>query len=134
MAERVEVTRVDEEHGIPASPLHVVWAYGNSLATIVREECNINKDGLRGTDQNCLRNLLLLKLHQRYKFPPSYDNYNQSGNLVNQIALIKFSRAFYAWKMKLRKCYLCSEFTVVQERYPTITPEDWEDFKNNNAN
>ena len=134
MAERIEVTSVDEERGIPASPLHVVLAYNNSLATIVREVCNIKEDGLRGADQNGLRNLLLLKLHQRYKFPPSYDNYNQSGNLVNQIALIKFSRAFCAWKMKFRKLYLNSGFAVVQERYPTITAEDWEEFTNNNAN
>ena len=134
MAERIEVTSVDEEHGILASLLHVARAYGNSLAAIVREECNINEDGLRGPYQNGFHNLLLLKLHQRYKFPPSYDNYNQSGNLVNQIAVIKFSRSFCAWKMKLRTEYLNSEFAVVQGRCPTITAEDWEEFKNKNAN
>lgn len=93
MAQRIEVTQVDDK-GHPVSPLNAAREYGNIIGCIVREVCNINDDSLRGPEQNGLRNLLLSRLHERYKLLSVYDNNNQNGNLVNQHALLKFSKAF----------------------------------------
>jgi hypothetical protein len=95
-----------------------------------------SRDGLdqrreqRHKDKKPLCVLLIAKLHRRYKFPDTYDNEDLKGNLVNDAALGKFSRALSAWRTRVRKMLDAGKgFDEIYEIYLMIQADDLALFK-----
>jgi hypothetical protein len=63
----------------------------------------INTRNLQDPGNAHLVQLLLQKLHERYQFPPEYDNRNLKNNVVNQLALTKMSIALASWRTRVKK-------------------------------
>ena len=131
----IKVTRLDFS-GEPLSPLSAHSEYGNTIGCIVREVCNLNDPTIRGKENAEKCDLLLKRLHQRFSFPRPYNNLKQTGNLVNEHALCKFSKALSGWKYMARTDFLekGKEFAVVRATWPSVSEEDWEIFIENLKN
>jgi hypothetical protein len=71
---------------------------GLQLGCIVRESMSINQKNIRDKGNARLRELLIGKLHNRYKFPEPFDNKKLKGNTVNKLALTRMSTALSSWK------------------------------------
>jgi hypothetical protein len=89
---REDFTQVSRS-GAPEEPKALAAGYGIQIGCIVWETMTINTRNLRDPDNAHLVQLLLQKLHERYQFPPEYDNQNLKDNVVNQLALTKMSTA-----------------------------------------
>ena len=50
-----------------------------------------------------MRNLLFMKLHERYKFPAEFENTRLSGNKVNSAALTKMITALATWRAAVKR-------------------------------
>jgi hypothetical protein len=59
---------------------------------------SINQKNIRAKGNTRLRELLIGKLHNRYKFPEPFDNKKLKGNKVNKLALTRMSTALSSWK------------------------------------
>jgi hypothetical protein len=77
--------------GAPEEPKALAAGYGMQIGCIVRETMTIKTRNHRDPDNVHLIQLLLQKLHERYEFPPEYENLNLKDNKVNQLALTKMS-------------------------------------------
>ena len=89
--DRLVVHRVNST-GEPISPKKPMSHYGNAIGVILREVCSINETNLRDVDKENLRDVLLRRLHTRFKFPNEYDNLHQKNNQVNNHTIHKFSK------------------------------------------
>ena len=65
------VTKV-EIKGLLSSPQKVACHYTNALNCILREIMSINEFNLGSKANEGVRNLLISKLHTRFKFPDEY--------------------------------------------------------------
>ena len=82
---RKEFTRV-KPSGQPVEPEKLAAGYGIQLGCIVRGSMTINQKNIRAKGNTRLRELLIDKLHNRYKFPAPFDNKKHKGNKVNKLA------------------------------------------------
>ena len=126
-----EVTEVDS-NGNPTAPERIVKGYSLQLGCIVRSTVSINTENLRHPDRGNLRNLLFTKLHERYKFPAEFENTSLKGNKVNNAALTKMSKALSTWKSNVKRMIEKGEsYQKIKEKNPSITEDDYNDFKIN---
>jgi hypothetical protein len=77
--------------------------YGIQLGCIMRESMNINQKNIRAKGNTRLRELLIGKLHNLYKFPEPFDNKKLKGNKVNKLALTRMSTSLSSWKSHVKK-------------------------------
>jgi hypothetical protein len=94
---REDFTQVSES-GVPEEPKALAAGYGTQIGYIIRETVTINTRNFRDPGNAHLVQLLLQKLHERYEFPPDYENLNLKDNTVNQLALTKMSMALASWR------------------------------------
>ena len=126
-----EVTEVDS-NGNPTAPERIVKGYSLQLGCILRSTVSINTENLRHPDRGNLRNLLFTKLHERYKFPAEFENTSLKGNKVNNAALTKMSKALSTWKSNVKRMIEKGEsYEKIKEKNPSITEDDYNDFKIN---
>ena len=126
-----EVTEVDSD-GNPTAPKQIVKGYSLQLGCILRSTVSINTENLRHPDRGNLRNLLFTKLHERYKFPAEFENTSLKGNKVNNAALTKMSKALSTWKSNVKRMIEKGEsYEKIKEKNPSITEDDYNDFKIN---
>jgi hypothetical protein len=59
---------------------------------------SINQKNIRAKGNTRLRELLIGKLHSRYKFSEPFDNKKLKGNKFNKLALTRMSTALSSWK------------------------------------
>ena len=128
---REEFTEVNSD-GHPTAPKHVVKGYLVQLGCILRSTVSINTENLRHPDRGNLRHLLFTKLHERYKFPAEFENTSLKGNKVNNAALTKMSKALSTWKSNVKRMIEKGEsYEKIKEKNPSITEDDYNDFKIN---
>ena len=84
-------------------PTELVKVYSVQLGCILRSTVSINTENLRHCDRGNLRNLLFMKLHERYKFPADFENTRLSGNRVNCAALTRMSTALSTWRSAVKR-------------------------------
>ena len=126
-----EFTEVSSE-GHPTTPKEIVKGYAGQLGCILRSTISINIENLRHRDRGNLRNLLFTKLHERYKFPGDFANTRLSGNKVNSAALTKMSKALSTWRSNVKRMIDKGEsYEKIKEKNPSITEDDYNDFKIN---
>ena len=126
-----EFTQVDSD-GNPTEPKHIVKGYSLQLGCILRSTVSINTENLRHPDRGNLRNLLFTKLHERYKFRAEFENTSLKGNKVNNAALTKMSKALSTWKSNVKRMIEKGEsYEKIKEKNPSITEDDYNDFKIN---
>ena len=126
-----EVTEVDS-NGNPTAPERIVKGYSLQLECILRSTVSINTENLRHPDRGNLRNVLFTKLHERYKFPAEFENTSLKGNKVNNAALTKMSKALSTWKSNVKRMIEKGEsYQKIKEKNPSITEDDYNDFKIN---
>ncbi len=126
-----EVTEVDS-NGNPTAPERIVKGYSLQLGCILRSTVSINTENLRHPDRGNLRNLLFTKLHEQYKFPAEFANTSLKGNKVNNVALTKMSKALSTWKSNVKRMIEKGEsYQKIKEKNPSITEDDYNDFKIN---
>jgi hypothetical protein len=89
--------------GQPVEPVKLAAGYDIQLRCIVRESMSINQKNIRAKGNTRLHELLIGKLHNRYKFPEPFDNKNLKGNKVNKLALTRMSTALSSWKSQVKK-------------------------------
>jgi hypothetical protein len=80
-------------NGQPMEPAKLAAGYGIQLGCIVRESMSINQKNIRAKGNTRLCELVIRKLHNRYKFPEPFDNKKLKGNKVNKLALTRMSIA-----------------------------------------
>jgi hypothetical protein len=74
--------------------------------------------------------LLLQKLHERYEFPPEYNNQNLKDNAVNQLALTKMSTALASWRTRVKKRIDKKEsWEEIKKHEPLLEHDDYVLFK-----
>lgn len=101
-SQRQEFTQVSPT-GAPEEPKDLAAGYGVQIGCMVREVVTINTRNLRDPANVHLVELLMEKLHGRYKFPDEFDNKVVKGNIVNQAALTKMSTALASWRARVKK-------------------------------
>jgi hypothetical protein len=90
----------------------------------------INTRNLRDPGNAHLVQLLLQKLHERYQFPPEYDNQNLKDNVVNQLALTKMSTALASWRTRVKKRIDKKEsWEEIKKHKPLLEHDDYVLFK-----
>ena len=126
-----EFTKVNCD-GDPTAPKELVKGYSVQLGCILRSTVSINTENLRHKDRGNLRNLLFTKLHERYKFPAEFESTSLKGNKVNNAALTKMSKALSTWKSNVKRMIEKGEsYQKIKEKNPSITEDDYNDFKIN---
>ena len=129
--ESLVVTRLNSI-GEPISPRKAASHYGNALGVILREVCSINESNIRDSGKQNLRELLIRRVHARFKFPDEYDNLSYPKNQVNNHAIHKFSKNLSSWKSAARK-EVHEDYSMIKEKWPTISADDWNIFKVQNT-
>jgi hypothetical protein len=79
--------------GQPMEPAKLTTRYGLQLGCIVQESMSINQKNIRAKGNTRLRELLIEKLHNRYKFPEPFVNKKLKGNKANKLALTRMRTA-----------------------------------------
>ena len=117
----------------PLEPEEPRKCYGNQVGCILRECASINDDDLRSKEH--LTQLLLMKLHKRFKFPDRDDNIEQPWddpkmkNIKNH-AMGMFSNDLASWKGRVKRAIEADEpLSTILEENPTLTEEEFEKFK-----
>jgi len=118
--------------GLPTKPDKLAKGYGNNIGAILRANVSLNTGDLRAKENEHLATLLLTKLHARYKFPSGYINHDLKGNVVNNRALGKFSKALSTWRSDVRaelKKPDGAGLPEIRRRWPQISDGDLATFK-----
>jgi hypothetical protein len=118
-------------NGIPIEPERFAEGYGRQVAAILRNTVPITTINLRSRDNSHYCQLLLNKLHGRYKFPDPYNNTNLRGNKVNKWALRKMSKALSSWKTRVKEAIFEKNKTwdELKEKEPMIDEATYNLFK-----
>jgi hypothetical protein len=90
-------------------PAKRATGYGIQLGCIMRESMSINQKNIRAKGNTQLCELLIGKLHNRYKYPEPFDNKKLKGNKVNKLALTRMSTALSSWKSRVKKRILAGK-------------------------
>jgi len=117
--------------GIPTEPQRFADGYGRQVAAILRNTVPITTINLRSRDNIHYCQLLINKLHGRYKFPDPYNNTNLRGNKVNKWALRKMSKALSSWKTRVKEAIFEKNKTweELKEKEPLIDEPTYDLFK-----
>ena len=117
--------------GIPTEPTRFSDGYGRQVAAILRNTIPITTINLRCRDNIHYCQLLINKLHGRYKFPDPYNNTNLRGNKVNKWALRKMSKALSSWKTRVKKAILVKNqsWEELKQKEPLIDEPTYDLFK-----
>jgi hypothetical protein len=116
--------------GAPEEPKALAARYGMQIGCIVRETVTMNTRNLRDPANVHLVQILLQKLHERYQFPPEYENLNLKDNKVNQLALTKMSTALASWRTWVKKQIDKKESWEEIKKYePLLEHDDYVLFK-----
>jgi len=91
---------------IRQEPERFAEGYGRQVAAILRNTVPITTINRRSRDNNHYCQLLLNKLHGRYKFPEPYNNTNLRGNKVNKWALRRMSKALSSCKTQVKNAIM----------------------------
>ncbi|KAK1667572.1 hypothetical protein QYE76_055731 [Lolium multiflorum] len=125
---RDTVKEVDPASGLP-KPKDVAKGYGNQLACILREVVNLNETDLRAESKAPLRAQLIARLHSRYKFLGDYASTDQTNNIVNSQALLKFTKHLSSYKYMVRKLIAEGKgFEEVHSAFPHVSQADFDAF------
>ena len=77
-----------------------------------------------------MRNLLFMKLHDRYKFPGDFANTHLLGHKVNSAALTKMSTYLATWRSTVKKMILKGDsYEKIKEANPSISKADYQEYK-----
>ncbi|KAK1692574.1 hypothetical protein QYE76_009271 [Lolium multiflorum] len=126
---RDTVKEVDPASGLPVEPKDVAKGYGNQLACILREVVNLNETDLRAESKAPLRAQLIARLHSRYKFLGDYASTDQTKNIVNSQALLKFTKHLSSYKYMVRKLIAEGKgFEEVHSAFPHVSQADFDAF------
>lgn len=126
---RDTVKEVDPASGLPVEPKDVAKGYGNQLACILREVVNLNETDLRAESKAPLRAQLIARLHSRYKFLGDYASTDQTNNIVNSQALLKFTKHLSSYKYMVRKLIAEGKgFEEVHSAFPHVSQADFDAF------
>ena len=108
--------------GIPTEPQRFSEGYSRQVAAILRNTVPITTINLRSRDNTHYCQLLLDKLHRRYKFPDPYDNKNLKGNKGNKWALRRMSKALSSWKTRVKEAIMehGKSWEELKEKEPMI--------------
>jgi hypothetical protein len=118
------------ENGIPEEPKALAIGYRTQIGCIILETVTINTRNLRDLGNAHLVKLLLQKLHERYEFPPEYENLNLKDNKVNQLALTKMSMALASWRTRVKKQIDTKEsWKEIKKHVPLLEHDDYVLFK-----
>ena len=116
--------------GQPMEPEKLAAGYGIQLGCIVRESMTINQKNIRAKGNTRLRELLIDKLHNRYKFPELFDNKKLKGNKVNKLALTRMSTALSGWKSRVKKRILEGKsWEEIKKAEPMLDEDEFIKFK-----
>jgi hypothetical protein len=116
--------------GQPVEPAKLAAGYGIQLGCIVRESMSINQKNIRAKGNTRLRELLIGKLHNRYKFPEPFDNKKLKGNKVNKLALTRMSIALSSWKSRVKKRILAGKsWEEIKKAEPMLDKDEFIKFK-----
>ena len=117
--------------GIPIEPTRFSEGYGRQVAAILRNTVPITTINLRSHDNIHYCQLLINKLHGRYKFPEPYDNTKLKGNKVNKWALRRMSKALSSWKTRVKEAIFEKNKTweELKEKEPMIDEATYNLFK-----
>ena len=119
-----EFTEVSSE-GHPTAPKELVKGYAGQLGCILWSTVWINTENLRHCDRGNLRNLLFMKLHERYKFPAEFKNTRLSGNKVNSAALTRMSTALSTWRSAVKRMIDKGDsYEKIKAKNPSISEDD----------
>ena len=118
--------------GEPVSPWKASAHRGNVLGFILREVCSIHESDIRDFGKHNLRELLIRRVHARFKFPDEYDNLSYPKNQVNNHAIHKFSKNLSSWKSAARK-EVHEDYSMMKKKWPTISEDDWNIFEMQNT-
>ena len=125
--EQFTVVRSD---GVPVEPKELAKGYGIQIGCIVRDTVSINTGNLRTEANAHLVNMLLMKLHARYLFPPPYNNTDPKGNKVNYEALKKMSCYLSSWRTRVHKRIKNKEsFDEIRKHEPMLDEAEFKIFK-----
>ena len=97
--------------GIPREPKCHSEGYGRQIVAILWNTVPMTTINLRSQDNIHYCQLLIDKMHTRYKFPDPYNNTNLKGNKVNKWALRKMSKALSSWKTRVKTTILEKNIT-----------------------
>ncbi|KAK1682605.1 hypothetical protein QYE76_043453 [Lolium multiflorum] len=126
---RDTIKEVDPASGLPVEPKDVAKGYGNQLACILREVVNLNETDLRAENKAHLRAQLIARLHSRYKFLGDYASTDQTKNIVNSQALLKFTKHLSSYKYMVRKLIAEGKgFEEVHSAFPHVSQADFDAF------
>ena len=117
-----EFTKVTPS-GLPVEPEKLASGYSMQLGCIVRESMSINTKDLRSKGNEALVQNLLTKLHQRYKFPHSFNK------KVDSLAIMKMSTALSSWKFRIKKINKGQSWEEISAKDPTLDKEEFDIFK-----
>src|SRR3954463_9553501 len=100
--DKLLVTEVHPGKFEPIAPAEARKCYGHQVGCILRETASINDYDLRSIPN--MEHLLLTKLHNRFKFPDRDESKtpwdDDAMTYINAAAMVKFSNAFSAWKVR----------------------------------
>ena len=121
--------------GVPKEPEEFAAGYGLQVAAILRNTVTINTGKLTSRENTHYREMLLRKLHARYKFPDDdkYNNTNVKGNPVNKEALRKMTKALGNWKARVKR-YIYTDklsYEEIIKKEPTVMEEHLNVFEAN---
>jgi hypothetical protein len=121
--------------GVPKEPKEFAAGYGLQVAAILRNTVTINTGTLTSRENTHYREMLLRKLHARYKFPDDdkYNNTNVKGNPVNKEALRKMTKALGNWKARVKR-YIYTDklsYEEIIKKEPMVTEEHLKEFEAN---
>lgn len=119
------VTRVDKR-GVHVSPVKVASGYSTAVGVIVCDCVDITCMDFRARDQTNMREALLSRLFDRYKF--EIEGGEVAMKRVKDRALCIMSKAFNTWRTTANKYKDKDFWTVIKKRWPSIREEVWEDF------
>lgn len=115
------VTRVDPEGG-PASSKKATQGYGNTIGCIRHATMSINYRDIRRKDAMPYRDLLLSKMHDKYKFP------EEAKALVQSKALCTFTTTLSLWKYHANEQNGKYYKTMIKPMWPSICEDNWNEF------
>lgn len=119
------VTRVDIQ-GLPVSPVKVANGYSIAVGVIAREGVNITCRDSRPKAQTNMREALLTKLFDQYKF--DIEGGEDAMKRVRDKSLCIMSKALNTWRTTANKMKYKDFKTVIKKKWPYILEEDWEQF------
>ena len=91
----------------PLEPEEPRRCYGNQVGCILREVVTINDEDLRGKGNEHFKQLLLTKLHKRFKFPDRDDKIEHPWDdpamkYINNHAMGMFNNDLASWKGRVK--------------------------------